>query len=47
MVDFIIAVAAVLLVAWTVIKKLKRPKSSCNNRCLYGFDCELCEKKVR
>lgn len=47
MVDFIIAVAAVLLVAWVVIKKLKRRKSSCKNRCLCGLDCELCEKKVR
>lgn len=45
MVDFIIAVAAALVVAWTVIKKIKRRKSSCNNRCLCGFACELCEKK--
>ena len=46
MIDFIIAAAAVGAVAWTVIRMLKRRKSS-KDKFFCGFDCGACDRKCK
>ena len=46
MIDFIIAAAAVAVVAWTVIKKLNSSKDS-KDKCFCGFNCGACDRKCK
>lgn len=41
MIDFIIAAAAVAVVAWTVVRTLKRCKSG-KDKCLSWLECKNC-----